>query len=61
MAPARTGAFPHVYAGTRSRPQLDYVCLVAAIRLELDPARGRHVFPRAAFADSHEEDEDIDP
>ena len=51
----RAGAFPHVYPGKLSRPQCDYACLVDAIRLELDPAGGTHIFPRHAFADSHEE------
>ena len=57
----RAGAFPHVYPGKLSRPQCDYACLVDAIRLELDPAGGTHIFPRHAFSDSHEEDEQIGP
>jgi len=45
---ARAGAFPHVYAGRRARPELAYSCLAACYELPL--VDGTHQFPPEAFA-----------
>jgi len=59
-SPSGSDQFPCVYQGQRTRPELDYTCLVAAFRVDLG-SDGMHIFPPRTFRNEREEDEDWDP
>ena len=59
-SPSASDKFPCVYQGQRTRPELDYTCLVAAFHVDLG-SDGKHIFPPRTFRDEREEDADWDP